>query len=284
MSEATSVPSRKARDPYEVGRWLVIAFAVLVVIAMAIPAFFVVPVSFSATRFLKFPPETLSLRWYESYLTTPEWTESTVYSLVLAVLTTALSLLIGIPAAFGLARGTFRGRQLVTLLIISPLVVPVILIAIAEYFFMAELHLIGTTPGLVIAHTLLAMPFVVIIVTASLRGYDRSYERAAMSMGASPLRTFRYVTLPLIRPSVISAALFAFLASFGEFLVSLFVIGSTRSTLPIQLWKGIRFETNPTIAAAASLLVGVSLLALFAVEVARWQSRRRGVSRPMTPG
>ncbi|MGH2618009.1 MAG: ABC transporter permease, partial [Thermomicrobiales bacterium] len=259
MSDAIPISRRKLRDPYQVGRWLVVALAVLIVVAMAVPALFVVPVSFSATRFLKFPPEALSLRWYESYFTTPEWTDSTAYSLVLALLTTAASLLIGIPAAFGLARGQFRGRQLVTLLIIAPLIVPVILIAIAEYFFMAELNLIGTTPGLVIAHTLLAMPFVVIIVTASLRGYDRSFERAAMSMGAGPLRTFWHVTLPLIRPGVVSAALFAFLASFGEFLVSLFVIGSTRSTLPIQLWKGIRFETNPTIAAAASMLVGVSL-------------------------
>ena len=274
----------RARDPYAWGGLLVVAFAVIVVLLMAIPALFVVPVSFSPTRFLTFPPESLSLRWYESYFTTPEWTESTAYSVVLAVLTTATSLLIGIPAAFGLARGRFRGRQLVTLLITAPLIVPVILIAIAEFFFMNEVNLIGTTLGLVIAHALLAMPFVVIIVTASLHGYDRSYERAAMSMGAGPLRTFWHVTLPLIRPSVISAALFAFLASFGEFLTSLFVIGSTRSTLPIQLWKGIRFETNPTIAAAASMLVGISLVALVAVELARWQARRRNEARPSTPG
>jgi ABC-type spermidine/putrescine transport system permease subunit II len=280
MSAATPATARKRFDPFDLGSRLVVAFAVVVVIAMAIPALFVIPVSFSATRFLKFPPETLSLRWYESYFTTPEWTDATLFSLLLAVLTTACSLLIGIPAAFGLARGHFRGRQLVTLLLIAPLLVPVILIAIAEYFFMAEVNLIGTTPGLVIAHTLLAMPFVVIIVTASLRGYDRSFERAAMSMGAGPLRTFWYVTLPLIRPSVISAALFAFLASFGEFLTSLFVIGSTRSTLPIQLWKGIRFETNPTIAAAASMLIGISLLALFAAELARWQTHRRSDVQP----
>jgi putative spermidine/putrescine transport system permease protein len=278
VSELTSGGRRI--DPYELGHRLVIVLAVLIVLVMAVPALFVVPVSFSPTRFLTFPPPSLSLRWYEAYFKTPEWTESTVYSLVLAILTTGASLLIGIPAAFGLARGTFRGRQLVTLLLIAPLVVPVILIAIAEYFFMTDVNLIGTTPGLVIAHTLLALPFVVIIVTASLRGYDRSYERAAMSMGAGPLRTFWYVTLPLIRPSVISAALFAFLASFGEFLTSLFVIGPTRSTLPIQLWKGIRFETNPTIAAAASMLVGVSLLALVAVELARWQTRRRSEVRP----
>jgi putative spermidine/putrescine transport system permease protein len=282
MSDALS--GRRVRDPYVAGRWLLTALAVLIVAAMAIPAFFVVPVSFSPTRFLTFPPPGFSLRWYESYFTTPEWTSATVYSVVLAVLTTAVSLVIGIPAAFGLARGRFRGRQAVTMLIVAPLVVPVILIAIAEYFFLAEIGLIGTTPGLVLAHTLLALPFVVIIVTASLQGYDRAFERAAMSMGAGPLRTFWHVTLPLIRPGVVSAALFAFLASFGEFLVSLFVIGATRSTLPIQLWKGIRFETNPTIAAAASLLVGISILALIAVELARWQTRRRSEARPGVMG
>jgi putative spermidine/putrescine transport system permease protein len=283
MTDA-ALSGRRARDPYVVGRWLLTALAVLIVAAMAIPAFFVVPVSFSPTRFLTFPPPGFSLRWYESYFTTPEWTSATVYSVVLAVLTTAVSLLIGIPAAFGLARGRFRGRPAVTMLIVAPLVVPVILISIAEYFFLAEIGLIGTTPGLVLAHTLLALPFVVIIVTASLQGYDRAFERAAMSMGAGPLRTFWHVTLPLIRPGVISAALFAFLASFGEFLVSLFVIGATRSTLPIQLWKGIRFETNPTIAAAASLLVGISILALIAVELARWQTRRRSEARPGVMG
>jgi putative spermidine/putrescine transport system permease protein len=271
---------RAPRDPYAIGRWLVYALAMLIVLAMAVPALFVVPVSFSPTRFLTFPPPSLSLQWYVAYFTIPEWTGATIYSVVLAILTTGLSLLIGIPAAFGLARGDFPGRGLVTLLIVAPLIVPVILIAIAEFFFLAEINLIGTTPGLVMAHTLLAMPFVVIIVTAALRGYDRSFERAAMSMGANPLRTFWYVTLPLIRPSVISAALFAFLASFGEFLVSLFVIGSTRSTLPIQLWKGIRFESNPTIAAAASLLFAVSLIALAAVELARWQTRRRSSLTP----
>ena len=203
--------------------------------------------------------------------------------MVLALLTTVVSLLLGFPAAFGLARGRFRGRQAITVLFIAPLIVPVILIAIAEYFFLTELSLTGTTLGLVIAHTLLALPFVVIIVMATLRGFDRSYERAALSLGANPLRTFWHVTLPLIRPGVISAALFAFLASFGEFLTSLFVIGATRSTLPIQLWKGIRFETNPTIAAVASMMIALSILALVLVELSRWQTRRRrGDSAPST--
>jgi putative spermidine/putrescine transport system permease protein len=250
-------------------------FAVVVVLVMAVPAFFVVPVSFSPTRFLIFPPDGFSLRWYETYFTTPEWTEATIYSVVLACLTTATSLVIGVPAAFGLARGRFRGKQAINLLLVMPLIVPIILIAMAEYFFLTEINLRGTTAGLVIAHTILALPFVVIIVTAALRPFDRSYERAAMSLGAGPLQTFWQITLPLIRPGVLSAALFAFLASFGEFLTSEFVIGVTRTTLPIQLWKGIRFETNPTIAAAASLLVAFSILALLCVELVRWQSGRR---------
>jgi putative spermidine/putrescine transport system permease protein len=269
-------------DRYAIGRWLVSALAVVIVLYLALPAFFVIPVSFSDTRVMVFPPEGFSTQWYRSYFNIPEWTDSTVYSVVLALLTTALSLVLGLPAAFGLTRGRFRGRQAITVLFIAPLIVPVILIAIAEYFFLTDLSLTGTTLGLVVAHTLLALPFVIIIVMATLRGFDRSYERAALSLGANPLQTFWHVTLPLIRPGVISAALFAFLASFGEFLTSLFVIGAKRSTLPIQLWKGIRFETNPTIAAVASMMIALSILALILVELSRWQTRRRraAVHRP----
>jgi putative spermidine/putrescine transport system permease protein len=262
-------------DPYSVGRRLVTVLAFLVVIAMILPAFFVIPVSFSATRFLIFPPEELSLRWYQAYFNIPEWTRATVYSVVLGVLTTATTLALGIPAAFGLVRGRFRGQRLLTLLFVAPLIIPVILIAMSEYFFLADLNLIGTTLGLVIAHTVFALPFAIIIIVATLRGFNQSYELASMSLGANPLLTFWHVTLPLIRPGVVSAALLAFLASFNEFLISLFVIGATRSTLPIQFWKGLRFETNPTIAAVASMLIVLSVLTLILVELTRWQNRRR---------
>ena len=273
MIDTSRILARVA-DPYRLGGILVRVAVVLIVVAMVLPAFFVIPVSFSATRFLIFPPEEFSLRWYRAYFDIPEWKTATVYSIVLATLTMLTTLVIGILAAFGLARGSFRGKQAMTLLFVAPLIMPVILIAIAEFFFLSDLRLTGTTLGLVIAHSVFALPFVIIIVTATLRGFDRSYELAAMSLGANPLRTFWHVTLPLIRPGVVSAALFAFLASFGEFLITLFVVGSNRPTLPIQFWKGIRFETNPTIAAVASMLIVVSIVGLAAVELVRWQARR----------
>lgn len=261
-------------DPYRSGGALVRMIATLIVLAMVLPAFIVIPVSFSATRFLIFPPEELSLRWYRAYFEISEWTTATVYSFVLATITMFVTLTLGVLAAFGLARGRFRGKQAITLLFVSPLVMPVILIAIAEFFFLSDIRLTGTTLGIVTAHSVFAFPFVVIIVTATLRNFDESFERAAMSLGANPVRTFWHVTLPLIRPAVVSAGLFAFLASFGEFLITLFIVGSTRATLPIQLWKGIRFETNPTVAAVASMLIGVSIVGLVGVELIRWQTRR----------
>ena len=175
-------------DLYRLGGRVVAGLAVLVSILMVVPAFFTIPVSFSATRYIIFPPKTLSLRWYEAYFTIPEWTGATGYSVLLATLTMLATLALGLPAAFGLARGTFRGRKAMILLFVVPLMIPVILIAMAEYFFLNDLGLIGTTTGLVIAHTVFAIPFVIIIVYATLQGFDRRYELAAMSLGASPRR------------------------------------------------------------------------------------------------
>ena len=268
---------RPAVDIYWLGGRFVVCVAALVSFAMVVPAFFTIPVSFSSTRYIIFPPKTLSLRWYEAYFTIPEWTSATGFSVLLACLTMVVTLALGLPAAFGLARGTFRGKKAMTLLFVVPLMIPVILIAMAEYFFLIDLGLVGTTTGLVIAHTVFAMPFVIIIVHATLQGFDRNYELAAMSLGASPITTFWYVTLPLIRPGVLSAALLAFLASFNEFLISLFVIGQAGTTLPIQFWKGIRFESNPTIAAASSLFIVLTITTLLLLQLVRWRTQRREV-------
>jgi ABC-type spermidine/putrescine transport system permease subunit II len=222
-----------------------------------------------------FPPMIWSLRWYRAFFTIPEWRSSVGYSLLIASITAVSTLLLGLPAAMGLARGRFRGRKALIIVFVLPLVTPVILFAIAEYFFMARLNLIGTTAGLVIAHTAIAMPFVVIVMLAAIRDLDRSYELAALGLGASPAAAFWHVTLPLLRPAVASAALLAFLASFNEFLVTLFVIGSAGATLPIQFWKGIHFETNPTIAAASTLFILLTIATLLVLEFLRWRVARR---------
>jgi putative spermidine/putrescine transport system permease protein len=257
-----------------VARWAFYALCGAVFVFLIMPVLVVVPMSFSSSRYLQFPPPGLSLRWYANYLGDPEWTGATIRSLIVAALVTGICTVTGTAAALGLVRGTFRGKQLVNGLIVSPMVVPVIIVAIALYFFYAPfktwgMPLIGTVPGLVIAHSLLALPLVVINVSATLRGFDRNLEMASLNLGASPLTTFRRVTLPLIRPGIISGALFAFITSFDELVIAIFISGSTARTLPVKMWEGIRLEIDPTIAAVSSLLIAVSVALLLAVALLR---------------
>jgi putative spermidine/putrescine transport system permease protein len=249
-------------------------FCGAVLLYLVLPVLVVVPMSFSSSRYLQFPPPGLSLRWYVNYLGDPEWTGATARSLVVAALVTAICTVVGTAAALGLVRGTFRGKQLVNGLIVSPMVVPVIIVAIALYFFFAPFKawgvpLIGTVPGLVIAHSLIALPLVVINVSATLRGFDRHLEMASQNLGASPLVTFRRVTFPLIRPGIVSGALFAFITSFDELVIAIFISGSTARTLPVKMWEGIRLEIDPTIAAVSSLLIGLSVTLLLALALLR---------------
>jgi putative spermidine/putrescine transport system permease protein len=257
------------------------AVAALVAFFLAAPAFIVVPMSFSGSSLLVFPPPSYSLRWYENYLGVPEWRNATLYSVEIACWTTLAALVLGTAAAFGIVRGRVPAPRATIGLIMLPLLVPGILTAFAEYRLLGALGLIGDTAGIVFAHTILATPFVVVVVVSALRRLDPALERAAMSLGAGPVRTFLRVTLPMLRPSILTAALLAFLTSFNEFIVTLFVIGSARSTLPIQLWKGIRFETNPTIAAASTLFIALTMTILLAVLAA---TALRGEASPPKRG
>lgn len=257
-----------------VARWGLYALCGAVFAYLIVPVLVVVPMSFSSSRYLQFPPPGLSLRWYANYLSDPEWTGATVRSLIVAALVTGICTVVGTTAALGLVRGTFRGKQLVNSLIVSPMVVPVIIVAIALYFFYAPfktwgMPLIGTIPGLVIAHSLLALPLVVISVSATLKGFDRNLEMASQSLGASPFTTFRRVTFPLIRPGVVSGALFAFIASFDELVIAIFISGATARTLPVKMWEGIRLEIDPTIAAVSSLLIALSVALLLVLALLR---------------
>lgn len=255
-------------------RWAFYGFCGAVFFFLMLPVLVVVPMSFSSSRYLQFPPPGFSLRWYSNYLRDPEWTGATVRSLVIAGFVTLISTVVGTMASVGLVRGTFRGKQLIHSLIVSPMIVPVIIVAIALYFFYAPfktwgMPLIGTVPGLVIAHCLLALPLVVINVSATLRGFDRNLEMASQNLGAGPLVTFRRITFPLIRPGIVSGALFAFITSFDELVIAIFISGSTARTLPVKMWEGIRLEIDPTIAAVSSLLIGLSVTLLLAIELLR---------------
>jgi putative spermidine/putrescine transport system permease protein len=238
-----------------------------VLLYLIFPIFIVIPISFSSSMFLKFPPPGFSFQWYAKYLTSHEWVRATWTSLEVAGITTVTATILGTLLAFGLARGKLPGTGLLFSLIVSPMVVPVIIIAVSFYFFYAKLQLIGTVFGLVAAHTILATPFVLILVGASLKGFDETLEWASLSLGAKPLKTFLFVVLPGIRPGIISGALFAFITSFDELVIAIFVCGTRAVTLPKRMWDGIRIEIDPTIAAISSILIGVAVLLMVVTQI-----------------
>lgn len=246
--------------------------ALMTLAFLALPMLVVFPLSFSASLYLEFPPKGFSLQWYERYFTEAKWTAATALSLEIALGATLIALAVGIPAAFGLVRGEFPGKGLLVAFFMSPIIVPYIITAIAVYFVFVRLGLVGTVLGLLLAHALLAIPKVIVIVAAALKGFDRNLERASLSLGASPLVTFLRVTYPVLRPAAATAALFAFLTSFDELILTMFVAGPTTVTLPKLIWDAVRLEIEPTIAAASALIMSVAVFILAATELLRRRS------------
>lgn len=242
---------------------------------IVLPIFIVIPISFSSSSYLKFPPESFSLRWYKSYIHKEAWTSATWLSFKVAILTSVLATLLGLPTSFALVRYRFPGRDILFGFIISPLVIPTIIIAIGIYFLYAALKIIGSIPGLVIAHSLVALPVVVVVLTASLKGVDVNLEHAAMNLGANPFRTFKEVTLPLVRPAVMSGALFAFIMSFDELIITMFICGHA-VTLPKRMWDSVREEIDPTIASISTMLIILSLILLLTIEFLRKRFAAKG--------
>lgn len=239
----------------------------LVIIFLIVPVLVVIPISFSSAQYLTFPPPGFSLQWYERFFNDSQWIASLIKSLEIGVLTTILSLVLGIMASIGLLKGNFPGKEFIQNIFLLPLVIPAIIIALAVYNFESKAGLIGTNLGMVIAHTILATPFVIVTVLASLKEMDRNLEYAALSLGANPFKTFIYVTLPTIKPSVVAAALFAFVTSFDELVVTLFISGVSVTTLPKKMWDGVRTEIDPTIAAVSSLLIVIIVVLLLSKQI-----------------
>jgi putative spermidine/putrescine transport system permease protein len=242
-------------------RVLVVACAAIYTFLM-LPLLVVFPISLSSAAYMQFPPPGLSWQWYERYLDDPQWIDATVRSLYVGVATAVLALMLGVPLAFSLVRGKFPGRWLVDRIALAPLIVPTIILSIAVYGLFAKLKLIGELYGLVIAHTVLALPYVVLVMSAGLRDFDRGLEQAAEGLGASRTRTLLRVTLPLLRPSLVSAGLLAFISSFDELVVALFLAGPNM-TLPKKMFDNILMEIDPTIAAVSVmqiLLVSIVLV------------------------
>jgi putative spermidine/putrescine transport system permease protein len=250
------------------------------------PIVVVMPLSFNAQDFFTFTPEMLrldpagfSLKHYVDFLNNPEWTNAVWNSLKIAPVATFIAVALGTLAAIGLSQSHVPGRQAIMAILISPMIVPLIISATGMYFFYSDIGLVGTYWGIVLAHAVLGIPFVIITVTATLVGFDRSLTRAAANMGADPVTTFFRVQMPLILPGVISGGLFAFITSFDEVVVVLFLGSADQQTLPWQMFTGLREQISPTILAAATILVAISIVLLTVVELLRRRSERlRGMS------
>lgn len=269
---------------YEIGlgghvrRLWLYALVGLVLAFLVLPTLIVVPMSFSDGNFLRFPPEQFSLRWYRAYVTSPVWLDATRISVSVAVMTAAIATPIGTAAALGLNQSRLRAAPLVVLALTTPLIVPIILVAIGVFFVFARLGLINTLTGLVVAHSMMAIPFVVTVMLSRLQSFDMNQLRVAQSLGASPVWAFFTVGVPQLALSLVVAALLAFLTSFDEVIIALFISGGDRSTLTKLMFTNLRDQVDPTIAAVSTILIGLSIVAVTAVLLlhGRSQPQRSG--------
>ena len=274
---------------YRIWHYIYLTICAAVFFFLIAPLFVIFPLSFNAEEFLVFSdgmksldPDAFSLRWYKDmiYGTKNPWGLATKNSFIIATFATIGSVILGTVAALGLSSRHMPYKGLIMAVLISPMIVPLIISGVAIFFFMAKAGLAATHLGIILAHIILGTPFVVITVTATLSGFDHSVTRAAASLGSNPVNTFMKITLPLILPGVISGGLFAFVTSFDEVVVVLFLAGLENTTIPIQMWTGLREQLSPTILAVATCLIILSTLILVTAELLRRRSERlRGINR-----
>jgi putative spermidine/putrescine transport system permease protein len=260
----------------------------LIFFYLIFPIMVILPLSFNAENFFTFTPAMLhldpagySLKHYVDFFTNPDWQQSLKNSVLIAPMATILATAFGTLAAIGLSQSHVPFRGAIMAVLISPMIVPLIISAAGMYFFYSRIGLQGTYWGVVLAHAALGTPFVIITVTATLVGFDRSLVRASLSMGADPITTFFKVQMPLIIPGVVSGALFAFITSFDEVVVVIFLGSAAQKTLPWQMFTGLREQISPTILAVASIMVVISIALLTVLEMLRRRSERL---RGLTPG
>ncbi|WP_163559880.1 ABC transporter permease [Halomonas sp. NO4] len=280
-----AIPSYATRGE-RLWHYVFLGLCALIFLFLVGPLLVIIPLSFNAEPYftfseamLRLDPAGYSLRWYEDFFTSSEWLGAIKNSFIIGIASTLLATVLGTLAALGLSSRHMPARGAIMALLISPMIVPLIISAAAMFFFFSKVNLAQTYPGVILAHTALGIPFVVITVTATLSSFDTTLIRAAHSLGANPARTFFKVVLPLVTPGVVSGALFAFITSFDEVVVVLFIAGPEQRTMPIQMWSGIREQISPTILAVATLLVLLSMLLLTTLELLRRRGERlRGVS------
>lgn len=264
------------------GRWALWGWAALVLMYLMLPLTIIIPMAFSSERYLGFPPAGWSLRWFDTVFTSDEWTAGIWNSVMVAVPVALLSVVLGTPAAFALVRGRFGGKRAINTLILAPIVVPHVILAIGLYAVFADLRIVGTALAVVLGHVVVAAPLVVITVSSALQGFDPSFERAALSLGAPPLTVFRRVILPLIAPAILAGAVFSFSTSFDELMIALFVSGVDARTLPRLMWEQLQFALTPAIAAASVVVLVITFVLFGSAEGVRRATSL--LARPVTRG
>ncbi|MCC2654039.1 MAG: binding-protein-dependent transport system inner rane component [Microvirga sp.] len=242
---------------------------------LLLPSLIVIPVSFSGSQEFQFPPREFSLSLYREFFSEQAWWGATIQSFKVAVMTTVLATVIAVPAAYGLVRAEFPGKRALNVLVLSPILVPVIVLGLGLYLNFAWLGIVGSTASLVVAHTVLVVPFIIVAVSSGLRQIDPALETVALLMGAGRARVMRSVVLPQIRPAIAVGALFAFLISFDEVVVAYFLAGPTTMTLPVKMYSAIRWEISPVLAAISTLLTLASLLVCVAMLLLQKPEQKR---------
>ncbi len=251
------------------------------VIAIAVGAFVVLPMllivvmSFGEGTSLRFPPTAFTLDSYKAYFSRADWMEPTLNSFVIALSSALITLIVTTPAAFAFASYNFPGKRLVRLLIMMPLMVPFIVMALAYFFFLGQIGLLNTMIGVIIAHSCLSLPIVFLIQSANLKSFDWTLMRASASCGAGPLASFRFVCLPILKPSFLVAGLFAFITSFDETVIALFISGRAASTLPRRMFESVRQESDPIVAVVSTLLFAIVVIAALSVAWHKARSKRK---------
>jgi putative spermidine/putrescine transport system permease protein len=245
------------------------------------PIVIIVILAFSGEGYLHFPPSSLSLQWFARFFGDVQWQRALLSSLIIGVIACLVATTIGFFGAYAFLRAEFRGKKLLLSLMLTPVIVPSIITAIAMYYLAGRLALIGNFLWLGLCHAVIAMPIVLLMLLAALHAVDPNLERAALGLGGSRLRVFCRIVLPIALPGILSAALFAFLASFDELLIALFLAGVRAQTLPVRIWNSLNLQIEPTIAAVSAFLIGVTTMILAADGILR---HRRGRRRRQTAG
>ena len=259
-------------------RWpgfLLRGYVALMCVWLVAPIIIVVILAFSGDGYLRFPPASLSLQWFDRFFGNVQWQRALLSSLMIGAIACVVSTAIGFFCAYAFLRAEFRGKKLMLSLMLTPVIVPSIITAIAMYYLASKLGLIGNLVWLGLCHAVIAMPVVLLILLSALRAVDPNLERAALGLGGSRIRVFCRVVFPIALPGVMSAALFAFLASFDELLISLFLAGVRAQTLPVRIWNSVNLQVEPTIAAVSAFLIAITTLILVAEGVLRQIGQRR---------